>query len=145
MLEHNPIAKCSVGERYEAQVPDTLDLAERMALAVNALTNVWYPDEKWALGLGVDFSRRPASLSPGHMTNVLAIPPKFLEALTVCRLASGSRDQLDVDLEVDGGIGEETIGAAARAGAGVFVAGTAVFGAPDYAAAIATLRQRGRP
>ena len=48
---------------------------------------------------------------------------------------------LDVDLEVDGGISKRTIGAAARAGADVFVAGTAVFGASDYAEAIATLRR----
>jgi ribulose-phosphate 3-epimerase len=48
---------------------------------------------------------------------------------------------LDVALEVDGGIGTETIARAARAGADVFVAGTAVFGAPDYAEAIAALRR----
>ena len=47
---------------------------------------------------------------------------------------------LDVALEVDGGVGTGTIGKAARAGADVFVAGTAVFGAPDYAAAIQALR-----
>jgi ribulose-phosphate 3-epimerase len=49
--------------------------------------------------------------------------------------------QLEVALEVDGGIGSETIARAARAGADVFVAGTAVFGAPDYAEAIAGLRR----
>ncbi len=48
---------------------------------------------------------------------------------------------LDVALEVDGGISEQTIGAAARAGADVFVAGTAIFGRSDYAAAIAALRR----
>jgi ribulose-phosphate 3-epimerase len=48
---------------------------------------------------------------------------------------------LDVALEVDGGIAAETIGRAAQAGAEVFVAGTAVFGARDYAEAIATLRR----
>jgi len=48
---------------------------------------------------------------------------------------------LEVALEVDGGIGAETIARAARAGADVFVAGTAVFGAPDYAEAIAALRR----
>ncbi len=47
---------------------------------------------------------------------------------------------LSVSLEVDGGIAPGTIGVAARAGADVFVAGTAVFGAKDYAAAIAALR-----
>jgi ribulose-phosphate 3-epimerase len=48
---------------------------------------------------------------------------------------------LAVRLEVDGGIGPGTIGLAASAGADVFVAGTAVFGAPDYGAAIAELRR----
>jgi ribulose-phosphate 3-epimerase len=52
--------------------------------------------------------------------------------------------ELDVDLEVDGGVGPETIARAARAGANVFVAGTAVFGAPDRAAAIAALRRAAR-
>jgi ribulose-phosphate 3-epimerase len=48
---------------------------------------------------------------------------------------------LAVDVEVDGGIGVETIGRAARAGANVFVAGTAVFGAGEYGTAIAGLRE----
>ena len=30
MLDYNPIARCAIGERYRAEVPDTLDLAERM-------------------------------------------------------------------------------------------------------------------
>jgi ribulose-phosphate 3-epimerase len=50
--------------------------------------------------------------------------------------------ELSVELEVDGGISPDTIERAARAGANVFVAGTAVFGRPDYAAAIADLRKR---
>lgn len=44
-------------------------------------------------------------------------------------------------LEVDGGITPETIAAAWRAGADTFVAGTAVFGQPDIAAAVRTLKQ----
>jgi ribulose-phosphate 3-epimerase len=48
---------------------------------------------------------------------------------------------LDVDLEVDGGIAPGTIGRAAAAGANAFVAGNAVFGAGDYAEAIAALRR----
>lgn len=46
-----------------------------------------------------------------------------------------------VALEVDGGIGPATIAEAARAGADVFVAGTAILGSGDYGAAIAQLRQ----
>jgi ribulose-phosphate 3-epimerase len=49
--------------------------------------------------------------------------------------------ELAVTLEVDGGITEDTIASAARAGANAFVAGTAIFGAPDYRKAIAALRQ----
>jgi ribulose-phosphate 3-epimerase len=68
---------------------------------------------------------------------------KFIEA-TLPKLAQLRRwiDErgLEVSLEVDGGIGVETIGRAARAGADVFVAGTAVFGARDRAQAIAALR-----
>ncbi len=101
MLEHNPYAACTVGERYEADVPDTLDLADRMELAVNALTNVWFPDERWGLGFTVDFARNPVPLNFNHITDTyLNIPPKFLEALAVCRLASGCADNLDVDREV---------------------------------------------
>jgi len=49
---------------------------------------------------------------------------------------------LDVDVEVDGGITADTIGEAAQAGANAFVAGTAVFGTDDYKAAMDVLRQR---
>jgi ribulose-phosphate 3-epimerase len=45
-------------------------------------------------------------------------------------------------LEVDGGITTETIGAAWAAGADTFVAGTAVFGTADPAAAVRALRSR---
>lgn len=38
---------------------------------------------------------------------------------------------LDVDIEVDGGINGETISVAAKAGANVFVSGSALFSAPD--------------
>ena len=44
------------------------------------------------------------------------------------------------DLEIDGGIGPATIAAAAAAGANVFVAGSAVFGAADVKARIRELR-----
>ena len=47
---------------------------------------------------------------------------------------------LQLRIEVDGGIAEDTIEQAARAGADTFVAGTAVFGATDPAAAVRTLR-----
>jgi len=48
---------------------------------------------------------------------------------------------LPVWLQVDGGVSRSTIDAAAAAGADTFVAGSAVFGAPDPAAEIAVLRE----
>ena len=44
------------------------------------------------------------------------------------------------DVEIDGGIAPATVGDAAAAGANVFVAGSAVFGSPDWGETIATLR-----
>ena len=46
----------------------------------------------------------------------------------------------DIRLEVDGGIKAGNIRAAADAGCDVFVAGSAIFGEPDYRAAIAAMR-----
>lgn len=47
----------------------------------------------------------------------------------------------EVRLEIDGGVKAENIGQAAAAGADTFVAGSAIFGADDYAAAIGAMRQ----
>ena len=46
----------------------------------------------------------------------------------------------DIRLQVDGGVTAKTAPLCLNAGADVLVAGTAVFGAPDYAAAIQALR-----
>jgi len=51
-----------------------------------------------------------------------------------------ARRNLNVAIEIDGGIGLDTIRSAWDAGATVFVAGLAVFGAPDRKARIAALR-----
>jgi len=48
----------------------------------------------------------------------------------------------DIRLEVDGGIKVDNIRAAADAGADTFVAGSAIFGVPDYRAAIDAMRAK---
>ncbi|MGI9091926.1 MAG: ribulose-phosphate 3-epimerase [Mycobacteriales bacterium] len=63
--------------------------------------------------------------------------PKVREARR--RVQSG---HLRLHIEVDGGIDADTIEAAAEAGADVFVAGSAVYGADDPATAIDALRAR---
>jgi ribulose-phosphate 3-epimerase len=83
---------------------------------------------------------------------VMTVEPGFggqafmAEVLPKVRLA---REQvrsghLRLFLEVDGGIDADTIEAAAEAGADVFVAGSAVYGADDPAAAIVALRTAAR-
>lgn len=47
----------------------------------------------------------------------------------------------DIMLQVDGGIKTENIAEVARAGADTFVAGSAIFGKPDYAGIIAGMRR----
>ncbi len=46
----------------------------------------------------------------------------------------------EILLEVDGGVKIDNIAAIAHAGADTFVAGSAIFGTPDYAATIASMR-----
>jgi ribulose-phosphate 3-epimerase len=45
-------------------------------------------------------------------------------------------------LEVDGGIKVDNIAEVARAGADTFVAGSAIFGKPDYKATIDAMRKQ---
>ncbi|MHA7986530.1 ribulose-phosphate 3-epimerase [Rathayibacter sp. CAU 1779] len=65
--------------------------------------------------------------------------PETMPKLTSLREAVTARG-LDVWLQVDGGITEETIVVAAKAGADTFVAGSSVFRAADTSAQIALLR-----
>ena len=48
----------------------------------------------------------------------------------------------DIYLEVDGGINLETIASVSKAGANVFVAGSAIFGSSDYEETIQSFRQK---
>ena len=69
---------------------------------------------------------------------------KFISsALTKLRAARRRIDAAGraVRLEIDGGVKVENIGEIAAAGADTFVAGSAVFGSPDYAATIAAMRR----
>lgn len=59
-----------------------------------------------------------------------------IEAVRKCIDACGK----DIRLEVDGGIKEGNIRAVANAGADTFVAGSAIFGKPDYKAVIDQMR-----
>jgi ribulose-phosphate 3-epimerase len=65
--------------------------------------------------------------------------PGTLEKIRQARVLI-DRSGRDIRLEVDGGVKIDNIAQIARAGADTFVAGSAIFGAPDYAEAIAQMR-----
>jgi ribulose-phosphate 3-epimerase len=69
--------------------------------------------------------------------------PHALDKLRAARLridAAQQRSGRPILLEVDGGVKVDNIAAIANAGADTFVAGSAIFGSPDYAATIAQMR-----
>ena len=79
------------------------------------------------------------SVNPGFggQKFIDAVLPKITEVRR--RIAASGRD---VMLEVDGGVKADNIAKVAAAGANTFVAGSAIYGAKDYATAIAEMRAR---
>jgi hypothetical protein len=82
------------GERYSDKVPDTLDLAERAALAVNGLTGPLDPDADYELYMWVNFLYNPPVMTHDWSD---WCGYKFFEALPLLRIASGS----DLNRQVD--------------------------------------------
>jgi ribulose-phosphate 3-epimerase len=68
------------------------------------------------------------------------IPEVLIKVEAVRRLVDAG--ELTIVVEIDGGINADTIEAAAEAGVDCFVAGSAVFGAADPAAAVEALRRQ---
>jgi ribulose-phosphate 3-epimerase len=79
------------------------------------------------------------SVNPGFggQQFIPSVLPKISEARR--RIAATGRE---IWLEVDGGVKAENIAQVARAGADTFVAGSAIFGARDYASAIRAMREQ---
>ena len=109
------------------------------------------------LGARAGMALRPATplepfvdiLSELDMLLIMTVEPGFggqsfiesmLPKIRRARKAIAEAD-LDVWIQVDGGISRDTIDRAADAGANVFVAGSAVYGAPNIPDEIATLRK----
>ena len=78
------------------------------------------------------------SVNPGFGGQ--AFIPSALEKLRRVRERI-ARSGRDIRLEIDGGVKPDNIGEIARAGADTFVAGSAIFNAPDYRAVIAAMRE----
>ncbi len=78
------------------------------------------------------------TVEPGYGGQALI--PECLDKVKALRKIA-SQKGMELLIQVDGGINSATAPEAISAGADVLVAGSAVFGAPDRAAAIAALRQ----
>jgi ribulose-phosphate 3-epimerase len=79
------------------------------------------------------------SVNPGFGGQKLI--PYTLDKVRRLRGMLADRGLEKVIVEIDGGITEDNIADAARAGTDVFVAGSAVFGSADYAAAIKKMKK----
>ena len=102
-----------------------------------------------ALKPGTSFKPYADLLPEVDMVLVMTVEPGFggqrfmadmLPKVREVRAALAGRDDLDVWLQVDGGVDEGTAVACAKAGADTFVAGSAVFGAADPAEAVRRIR-----
>jgi len=89
------------GARYQATVPDTLDLAERGAMALRALTQLADPESRYEVYLCAHMDQKPAFMSHG-LSGVShgqggVCQPKAVEVLPLLRRMSGSTFNADVD------------------------------------------------
>lgn len=102
-----------------------------------------------ALRPGTGFEAYEDLLPEFDMVLVMSVEPGFggqsfldvvLPKMRRVRRAVAAAD-LEVRVQVDGGVSEDTIARCAEAGADVFVAGSAVYGADDASKAIGRLRE----
>ena len=82
------------GEIYDDMVPDTLDIQERIRLAVNGLTGPTDPEKDYLIYFTVNFHSNPTSMIHDHSD---VCQTKFMEALPLMRLASGSNLNDNID------------------------------------------------
>ena len=75
------------GERYEAMVPDTIDIAQRCKLAIRGLMGPLDPNDGYALYWVVNYGNSPPVMKKESYLHLRA---KYMEALPLLRLATGS-------------------------------------------------------
>jgi ribulose-phosphate 3-epimerase len=125
--------------------------AEAASAPVRTLRAIRAAGARAGLGINPGTAVEPyADLLPEvDMLLLMTVEPGFggqhfldlvLPKIRRARRLIGGRES-SVWLQVDGGVDDDTIGRCAEAGADVFVAGTAVFGAADPATAVTDLRK----
>ena len=93
----NPESMKPRGTWYEARVPDTLDLAQRAALAINGLIGDVDPEHFYGVYQGFKFNVDPPRVESGHTGNAqddalygLTLTPRNVRTLPMLRAMSGS-------------------------------------------------------
>ncbi|MDO4434798.1 MAG: ribulose-phosphate 3-epimerase [Cardiobacteriaceae bacterium] len=110
-------------------------LGMKAGLVFNPATPLSYLDYVWdKLDLVLIMS-----VNPGFGGQ--AFIPQALEKIRAVRQMIDERG-LDIRLEVDGGVKVGNIAEIAKAGADMFVAGSAIFDMPDYASVIQAMREQ---
>jgi hypothetical protein len=84
------------GQSYADTVPDTLDIAERCRLGVNALTAIADPEADYEIYGAADFFRNPSAMMH-DFNDWVQNQEGFMEALPLLRLASGESLNNQVD------------------------------------------------
>jgi len=128
---------CSVHVEIFPDPTDVIDMLRREGLGAGLVLNP-----------GTPFAAVQRYVERVDLLLVMSVHPGFggqafiPESLATVREARAhiDREGLRTALEIDGGINAATIGAAAEAGADTFVAGSAIFHAPDPLAAARALR-----
>jgi hypothetical protein len=85
------------GQRYQDTVPDTLDIAERAKLCINALTSITDANADHEVYWLATFSQNPPVMVHNFNDWVQSVEG-MMEALPLVRLASGSTQNNHVDL-----------------------------------------------
>ena len=89
------------GQSYQAQVPDTLDLADRAGLAINALIGEVEPKHFYGIYQSFKFNANPPHIEGGaDALYGLVLEPRTVRTLPMLRTMSGSDFGLDIERDM---------------------------------------------
>lgn len=145
-------------ERYVEAFKDAgADIITVHAEAVNHLDRVVSQIREMGIKVGVSLNpSTPASvldyvLDKIDMVLIMTVNPGFggqsfiegmLQKISLLKKTISERN-LNIDIEVDGGINEDTVSKVTKAGANILVAGSAFFSSEDPKAFVRLLKERG--
>jgi hypothetical protein len=91
------------GIRYKIEIPDTVELVDHAHHAINALTRLLDPEHDYEQYTCLFFDSNPPVGELGH-GGLLNLNPKWLEALPMLRVMTGSTFNIDVDDKLMGSL-----------------------------------------